>query len=44
VSIPILDAAGLAQVSSANTYVGLTMSLPDRAAGEPGKYYPSGAP
>ena len=42
VSIPILNAAGLAQVSPANTYVGLTTSLPGSAAGEPTKYYPSG--
>jgi len=43
VSIPILNDAGLAQVSPANTYVGLTTSLPGSAAGEPMKYYPSGA-
>ena len=42
VSIPILNDAGLAQVSPANTYVGLTTSLPGSAAGEPTKYYPSG--
>ena len=42
VSIPILNDAGLAQVSPANTYVGLTTSLPGSAAGEPMKYYPSG--
>ena len=42
VSIPILNQAGLAQVSPANTYVGLTTNLPGSAAGEPQKYYPSG--
>jgi branched-chain amino acid transport system substrate-binding protein len=42
VSIPILNQAGLAQVSPANTYVGLTTNLPGSAAGEPQKYYPEG--
>jgi branched-chain amino acid transport system substrate-binding protein len=42
VSIPILNQAGLAQVSPANTYVGLTTNLPGSAVGEPGKYYPAG--
>jgi branched-chain amino acid transport system substrate-binding protein len=42
VSIPILNQGGLAQVSPANTYVGLTTSLPGSAAGEPAKYYPTG--
>ena len=42
VSIPILNQAGLAQVSPANTYVGLTTSLPGSASGEPQKYYPGG--
>ena len=42
VSIPILNSANLAQVSPANTYVGLTTNLPGSAAGEPQKYYPSG--
>jgi branched-chain amino acid transport system substrate-binding protein len=42
VSIPILNQAGLAQVSPANTYVGLTTSLPGSASGEPQKYYPQG--
>src|SRR6266704_2812760 len=42
VSIPILNQAGLAQVSPADTYVGLTTSLPGSAAGEPKKYFPSG--
>ena len=42
VSIPILNAAGIPQVSPANTYVGLTTSLPGSAPGEPEKYYPTG--
>ena len=42
VSIPILNQGGIPQVSPANTYVGLTTSLPGSAAGEPGKYYPTG--
>ncbi|HEV8460985.1 MAG TPA: branched-chain amino acid ABC transporter substrate-binding protein [Gaiellaceae bacterium] len=43
--IPILNrAAGgpIAMVSPANTYVGLTHPGPGTAAGEPGKYYPTG--
>jgi branched-chain amino acid transport system substrate-binding protein len=42
VSIPILNQGGVPQVSPANTYVGLTTSLPGSAAGEPAKYYPTG--
>jgi branched-chain amino acid transport system substrate-binding protein len=42
VSIPILNQAGIPQVSPANTYVGLTTSEPGSAPGEPGKYYPTG--
>ncbi len=42
VSIPILNQGGIPQVSPANTYVGLTTSLPGSAPGEPGKYYPTG--
>jgi branched-chain amino acid transport system substrate-binding protein len=42
VSIPILNQAGLPQVSPANTYVGLTTNLSGSAPGEPQKYYPSG--
>jgi branched-chain amino acid transport system substrate-binding protein len=42
VSIPILNQGGIPQVSPANTYVGLTTSLPGSAPGEPQKYYPSG--
>jgi branched-chain amino acid transport system substrate-binding protein len=42
VSIPILNQAGIPQVSPANTYVGLTTSEPGSAPGEPQKYYPTG--
>ncbi len=42
VSIPIVNQAGLPQVSPANTYVGLTTNLPGSAPGEPQKYYPTG--
>jgi branched-chain amino acid transport system substrate-binding protein len=45
IEIPIENRAPngpLAMVSPANTYVGLTHSGPGTAAGEPGKYYPTG--
>ncbi len=42
VSIPILNEAGVPQVSPANTYVGLTTNDPGSAPGEPQKYYPTG--
>ena len=42
VSIPILNQGGIPQVSPANTYVGLTTSLPGSSAGEPAKYFPTG--
>ena len=42
VSAPILNQAGLPQVSPGNTYVGLTTSLPGSAPGEPQKYFPTG--
>ena len=43
VSIPILNTAGIAQDSPANTYVGLTVDVPGASApGEPQKYYPTG--
>jgi branched-chain amino acid transport system substrate-binding protein len=42
ISIPILNSAGIPQVSPANTYVGLTTNLPGSAPGEPQKYYPTG--
>jgi branched-chain amino acid transport system substrate-binding protein len=42
VSIPILNEAGVPQVSPANTAVGLTSDEPGADAGEPDKYYPTG--
>jgi branched-chain amino acid transport system substrate-binding protein len=42
VSIPILNKAGIPQISPANTYVGLTTNEPGSEPGEPNKYYPSG--
>ena len=42
ISIPILNQAGIPQVSPANTAVGLTSSDPGHAPGEPAKYYPTG--
>ena len=42
VSIPILNQAGIPQVSPANTYVGLTTNEPGSAPDEPQKYYPTG--
>lgn len=40
--IPILNEAGVAMISPANTYAGLTHSAPGTEEGEPDKYYPSG--
>jgi branched-chain amino acid transport system substrate-binding protein len=42
ISIPILNEAGVPQISPANTAVGLTSSDPGHAPGEPDKYYPTG--
>src|ERR687897_766132 len=42
VSIPILNEAGVPQVSPANTAVGLTTDEPGAEPGEPDKYYPTG--
>jgi branched-chain amino acid transport system substrate-binding protein len=42
ISIPILNQAGIPQVSPANTYVGLTTNEAGSAPGEPQKYYPTG--
>jgi len=42
ISIPILNQAGIPQVSPANTYVVLTTNEPGSEKGEPQKYYPSG--
>ena len=41
VTIPILNKAGIPQISPANTYVGLTTDLPGSEPGEPDKYYPT---
>src|SRR3954465_9207248 len=41
VTIPILNKAGIAQISPANTYVGLTPKEPGSEPGEPDKYYPA---
>ena len=42
VTIPILNKAGIPQISPANTYVGLTSNAAGSEPGEPGKYYPTG--
>src|SRR4051812_30143244 len=42
VSIPILNEAGVPQISPANTAVGLTTDKPGATPGEPDKYYPTG--
>jgi len=42
VSIPILNEAGIPQISPANTAVGLTSDEPGSNPGEPDKYYPAG--
>ena len=42
VSIPILNEAGVPQISPANTAVGLTTNAPGSSPGEPDKYYPAG--
>ncbi len=42
VSLPILNKAGIPQISPSNTYVGLTTDLPGSEPGEPDKYYPTG--
>jgi branched-chain amino acid transport system substrate-binding protein len=41
-SLPILNQAGIPQVSPANTAVGLTTDEPGADVGEPQKYYPAG--
>lgn len=40
--IPIANQAGLAMISPANTYQGLTHFAPGAEQGEPDKYYPTG--
>jgi branched-chain amino acid transport system substrate-binding protein len=42
ISIPILNEAGIPQVSPSNTYPGLTRDGPGTTRGEPDKYYPAG--
>jgi len=42
ISIPILNRAGIGQISPANTAVGLTSNAPGSEPGEPQKYYPTG--
>jgi branched-chain amino acid transport system substrate-binding protein len=42
VSMPILNEAGIAQVSPSNTYVGLTTNEPGSVTGEPNRYAPTG--
>jgi branched-chain amino acid transport system substrate-binding protein len=42
ISLPILNQAGVPQVSPSNTGVGLTTDEPGADAGEPTKYYPAG--
>ena len=42
ISIPILNEVPIAQVSPANTAVGLTSDEPGADKGEPDKYYPTG--
>ena len=42
VSLPILNEAGIAQISPSNTAVGLTTDEPGATPGEPDKYYPAG--
>lgn len=42
IEIPILNEAGVAMISPANTYTGLTKSGPGTEGGEPDKYYPTG--
>ena len=42
ISIPLLNRAGIPQISPASTAVGLTISGPGAAPGEPEKYYPTG--
>jgi branched-chain amino acid transport system substrate-binding protein len=42
VTIPILNKAGITQISPSNTYVGLTSTAPGHEPGEPNQYYPTG--
>jgi branched-chain amino acid transport system substrate-binding protein len=42
ISLPLLNEAGVPQISPANTAVGLTSDEPGADEGEPEKYYPTG--
>jgi branched-chain amino acid transport system substrate-binding protein len=42
VSIPLLNRAGIPQISPSSTAVGLTTGGPEASPGEPQKYYPTG--
>jgi branched-chain amino acid transport system substrate-binding protein len=42
ISIPILNRAGIGQISPSNTAVGLTSDAAGAEPGEPNKYYPTG--
>jgi branched-chain amino acid transport system substrate-binding protein len=42
ISIPVLNEAGIPQISPANTAVGITSDEPGAAPGEPEQYYPTG--
>jgi branched-chain amino acid transport system substrate-binding protein len=42
ISIPILNEAGIPQISPSNTYIGLTRGGTGTQPGEPDKYYPAG--
>src|SRR5437588_12121211 len=42
ISIPILNRAGIPQISPSNTAVGLTSNAAGATPGEPQKYYPTG--
>jgi branched-chain amino acid transport system substrate-binding protein len=42
ISIPIMNEAGMAMISFANTYSGLTKDVPGIEEGEPEVYYPTG--
>ena len=42
IALPILNEAGILQVSPSNTAVGLTSAAPGADVGEPEKYYPTG--
>jgi branched-chain amino acid transport system substrate-binding protein len=42
ISLPILNKAGIPQISPSNTAVGLTTDEPGADPGEPDKYYPAG--